>query len=81
MKELIIYITSKFNFYKKKTETLLAQFWAIICITSELNFIKKTSTLLVQFWAIIYITSEFDFYEKKKKHFISSVFDNNLHNQ
>ena len=46
----------------KKSQTLLAEFWVIIYITTEFNFMKKTTnTLLVQFWAIIYITSEFNF--------------------
>ena len=33
-------MTSEFNSYKK-TNTLLAQFWAIIYITSEFNFHEK----------------------------------------
>ena len=33
----------------KKTETLLAQFWVIIYVTSEFNFMKKAETLLAQF--------------------------------
>ena len=37
----ITYITSEFNFYEKKPETLLAQFWVIIYITSEFNFYEK----------------------------------------
>ena len=45
----------------KKTETLLIQFWKIIYIISEFNFIKKTSTLLTLFWTMIHITSEFNF--------------------
>ena len=67
-------------FTKKKTETLLIQFWTIIYITSEFNFYeKKTETLLVQFWTIIYVISEFNFM-KKNKHFTDSILGNYLHN-
>ena len=55
---VITYTTSEFNFMKN-TKTLLAQFRAIIYITSECSFYeKKTNTLLAQFWVIICITSE-----------------------
>ena len=48
----------------KKTETLLVQFWVIMYITREVNFMKITKNLLVQFWVLSYITSEFNFCKK-----------------
>ena len=43
---VIIYITGKFSFYEKKTETLLTQFWVIIYITGKLNFYEKNTNFI-----------------------------------
>ena len=48
----------------KKTETLSVQFWVIVYITREVNFMKITENLLVQFWVLTDITSEFHFCKK-----------------
>ena len=58
---VIIYITSLFNFMKKKSNSLLVQFWSIIHTTTEFIFMKIINTLLAQCLEIIYITSELDF--------------------
>ena len=58
---MIIYTTNEFNFYEKKTETLLIQFWVIIYVISEFNLKEKANALFTQFWTITYITSESNF--------------------
>ena len=45
-------ITSEFNFMKK-SNTLLAQFLAIIYGTIQFKFYEKTKKLLTRFWVII----------------------------
>ena len=47
----------------------MAQFWEIIYITSEFNFLqkkKKKKKKKAQFWAIMSINSEFNFMKKTK---------------
>ena len=46
---------------KKKSNSLLVQFWSIIHTTTEFIFMKIINTLLAQCLEIIYITSELDF--------------------